>query len=350
MEILENTSTPQPQKQTVVTKGKASYVLCPLNLNKLSYGALFNSNHCKTCKYFFGVTVYPNNTVLPRLQCGASGNIRLLEFYTICHTKHNRCVKTSTCKRCRHLTSFDSATGYLNCDLIKRKYEKLVELFPKKELSVKFPFSIPCAKTGNTCTIDQCITKQSGETILACQFFKGLYNNRGTTTKLCCTHPKAVKSEYILRKFTKPKKPKQKTLNTYCLSFLFEEQVKTRPVKISCTAIKVGCLVDSPSLSTCQSCLEYGGLDAFAVKCKMFYYPNVHALIFVECPQCKGASVLLKNCIRCKKFKCIKEECVLCSWNKLDGYLQNAPKVKVNHKLSPLSHKPKFYYDVPDEV
>jgi hypothetical protein len=333
MEILEQQQSPQQTPQHAVTTGRATQVLCPLNLNMRGFGALLNSNNCKRCEHFCGVIEYPTITILPRLTCKATGNIKLLEFYTNCY-RDNRNVKCSRyCKKCSiYFKNIDTSTGYVNCVIGKSK-ERITQLFPKKQLNVHYPFQIPCAKTGNTGTIESCVK---------CQFWKGIYKS-GYSTKICCTHSKARQSEFVLRRFNKPKtKPRTKTLHTPCLRWLFEENIKTQRVKIIvCCTLQVNCLLEKP-LKNCRDCVDHDGVTSdFKIQCKTFLRP----LVFVQCCHSKG-SVLLQTCVRCSEFQGIKNESVQCSYTGLCGYVSNPPKQ--SKEISKLTHKKKFYYDVPD--
>jgi hypothetical protein len=321
-------------------------------MNKLGFGALLNVNHCKSCEYCLGVVLSPK--ILQRIACNASSQVKLLELYTSCAGS----IKSNTCQKCVLFNGIDSNTGYLDCNGVKRKKTKVVKLFPQKKLTVNFPFSIKCAKTGNSCMIEQCINQLDNGSIEACQFFKGIYTH-GTFTKVCCTHSKAVSSEYIQRKFNKPKSPKQKTLHTPCLSWLFEDSVKTRrlSLKVDCMGadrrhysqnLSVNCLNNGIEIAECRQCPQHLGVKGFKINCKL--YPT--AIFIPHCPHGKGAThkkgcqVSLQTCIKCPQFLEIVDDKVRCRYTKLQGYVSNPPSR--TSRISKLTRKPKFYYDCPD--
>ncbi len=359
MEILDDISTLQEHKECVTTTtGKASHVLCPLNLNKLFIGALFNTKHCKACEYFCGIVKYPN--IPPRLICKATDVIKLLEFYTNCTDKNHESVKSSECSRCFYFNSIDVTNGYIKCGKVIKKTEKTVQLFPTKQLNIEFPFSFNCAKTGIPCTIDQCIKQQSDGTIIGCQFFKGFHKSRNASkVKICCTHSKAVGSEYVTCRFSKPKKPKEETLHTPCLRWLYEDSIKTKKLglKVDCLGIErrhysqrlnVNCLSNGIDVAECRLCPEYLSVKGFRIQCKL--YPTA---IFVHCPHGKGAThkkgsqVNLQTCVKCPQFLKIEDDKVHCRYTRVQGLVSKPPK---RGKMSRLTHREKetLYIDVPD--
>ena len=353
MEILERNPTEtqqlpqtpqQTQQLTTITTGQRTTCLCnqQSNLNEMGFGKLRSTKHCASCPHYRGIITYPNNIIFPRLACSVTGNIKLLELYAQCNI-HQRTLALNNCRKCvgHCFGGFDKNTCTLKCKQIHGE-PKVVPLFPDKQLDLKSPFKLPCPVKGEA-TISDC---------LLCIFFKGVK----TSGKVMCTHSKAPKHEFFSYGFTKPKtKPRQKTLQTPSLSWVFGEQKpKMQRLKISVvctqTQIRVNCQSFETSLEVCEKCTAYDGLDKdnFHINCKTEARP----ILFVACPQqVNEGSVLLSNCQKCLKFQKVENGMVVCSHLKRNFKLRiNKPPITKRRsvKISRLTGKQKEYIDVPD--
>jgi hypothetical protein len=303
-------------------------VLCQKNINKLGIGALFSIKNCANCECFDGIVSYQE--ILPRIVCvrvqtSNAQSLKMLQSYTSCK-KFDKTVNCEKfCKICAFFKGVETRTGYVKCSYIKKPKERLASPLPQHMLlKVHFPHPIPCAK-GGIVTIDSC---------LSCQYFKGIYS-RSLHGKICCTHPDAMKSEYLtfqtkssLPKIEKKPFPKYQKLPN--LRWLFEGKIKTHNIKI-----KVGCILDK-TLKRCQEdCVDHKGIQNFHVNCATFRSPPIYV---IKCPHTHLTN-LLSNCFRCSHFEEIRNGSVRCSYTKLQNYVNKSPKV---------GKKPKYYYDFGD--
>jgi len=143
------------------------------------------------------------------------------------------------------------------------------------------------------------------------------------------------------------------------LSWLFEDSIKIRKLslKVDCLGadrrhysqnLNVNCLSNGVGIAECRLCPEHLGVKVFRIDCKR--YPT--AIFIPHCPHGKGAThqkgsqVSLQTCMKCPQFLKIVDERVYCRYTKLQGYVSNPPSR--TSKISKLTRKPKFYYDIPD--
>ena len=319
----------QLQQKNVTSTAKMTYVLCPLRKSKFGIGKMTSITHCSECTCFEGLVTYENNSTLPKMACTGGNNraLKMLQIYTTCK-KHGRSInanKFCNRKKCSFFKGVETSTGRLNCESVCPK-AKVVTILPHKIPKPNFFFPIPCPNNNALTEISSCVL---------CPYFKGIYGK----SKICCEHYKAVKSQYVVTRNRHKVAPPRKT-KAISLQFLFQEfkPSKAIPLQVNCILHK--------TFEECAQCVEYRGVGSegvtsnLRVNCAIFRTP----IVFVKCPH-TNTSVTIPTCSKCAQFqgfKGSKETCntkVLCSFTKIQGYVNKVPKkAKVQH----------FYYDFPD--
>lgn len=323
MEILQAKCTSE------FSTAKMSYVLCPLRRSNFGMPKMTSISHCVECPNFQGVVEYENNSILPRVACcgSESKTLKMLQLYTVCRRLGRSINADKFCnrKKCSFFRGIETATGRLICDYVCSK-PKEVPVLPCKTPKPSFVFPIICSKTNSLTEISNCVI---------CSFFKGIYGK----SKICCEHPKALKSQYVATKNNQKVAPPRKT-KAVSLQFLFQDfkPSKAIPLQVNCIFHK--------TFEECTQCGEYRGLinegnnSNRKVDCAMFRTP----IVFVKC-QHTNASVTIPTCTKCAQFQGFKDSKatsnakIQCSFTKIQAYVNKAPrKAKVQH----------FYYDIPD--
>ena len=317
MEILE-----QNQQQQQI-RLKATWVLC-----KNNKGQLTNVRNCGTCTRFCGLTQYPNGEV-PKLLCGT----KLLDLYTQCDKTHEGCIKVKkNCSKCIHYRKVDVKSGKVGCAKPVLKHyptnRSIPVTLPNINPQINFPFSYTCPKTQSPCSTHQCVK---------CPLCRGL--TQTLKTRMICSYNK-IQTEYLT--FDKVRKRKTSIRKTKIPRL--KELFQTKTGKPKYRHLRVCCPMGERSLFKCITCIHHIKINDNTVYCRM--YGSKAIVLGCKCSK-SNIIVPLVTCLSCTYFFRFtkKNDEVVCGYSKLTQYITKPARTS---EISRLTHRKKFYYDIPD--